>query len=393
MIKSIKICAVALCLTVLSARGAEEPVVLWPGGAPGAKGTEPADIPTLTSYPAAKDSANGTAVVICPGGAYRMHAVDHEGVQVARFFNKHGISAFVLKYRLGPQYGHPAPLQDAQRAVQWVRSEAAKFGIATNRIGIMGFSAGGHLASTLATHFEAGEANSNDAVARQSSRPDFAILGYPVVSMYEPNVHAFSRKMLLGDNPEPKMIKLLSNEKQVTSNSPPAFLMHTTEDNGVLPDNSILFYQAMRKAGVPVELHIFAFGPHGIGLAPADPAAGKWPELLLNWMRKSGFLTSKPRAAVSGNVHVNGKPLERGWVRLTPKNPTTEPTASAFFNGGKFNIKASDGPCLGEHKAEVIQVAIATTDKPSMEDLITIDAGMVTINPGMNALNLTLSAK
>ncbi|HYE33663.1 MAG TPA: alpha/beta hydrolase [Methylomirabilota bacterium] len=391
MLKAFVLCMVAASMTLLKA--AEEPIVLWPGGAPGAKGTAPADVPTLTPYLPEKSKANGAAVVVCPGGAYRMHAVDHEGVQVARFLNQHGIAAFVLKYRLGPTYNHPAPLNDAQRAVRHVRANAKELGIATNRVGIMGFSAGGHLASTLATHFDAAEENAKDEVGKQSSRPDFAILGYPVVSMYEPNVHAFSRKMLLGDNPDPKLVELLSNEKQVTSNTPPTFLMHTTEDNGVLPDNSILFYQALRTAGVPVELHIFAFGPHGIGLAPADPAAGKWPELLINWMRKSGFLTDKPRASVSGSVQVNGKPMERGWVRLTPESGDQEPVAAAFLSGGKFHLRGEHSPVIGTHKVEVVQVAESTTDRPSMEDLIVLPAGTFNVKQGTNTLTLNLSSK
>jgi acetyl esterase/lipase len=252
--------------------------LLWPEGAPGALGNEDRDKPSLTIYLADAAKRNGTAVVVCPGGGYRNLAMDHEGRQVAQFLNSIGISAFVLKYRLGPRYHHPIELGDAQRAIQIVRSRAREFNIAANRVGIMGFSAGGHLASTAGTHFDA------------ATRPDFLILCYPVIS-FDEYAHAGSRQNLLGENPDPKLVESLSNYKQVTPQTPPTFLFHTDADTSVPAENSVLFYMALRKARVPAELHIFEKGAHGVGLAPKDPVLSMWPLLLNNWFKTRGLLT------------------------------------------------------------------------------------------------------
>lgn len=266
-----------------------EEMPLWDNGAPGALGTDEADRPTLTLYRAAR-SPNGTAVVVAPGGGYGALAMDHEGRQVASYFNAMGVAALVLKYRLGPKYRHPIPLGDAQRAMRLARSRAADFGIAANRIGMMGFSAGGHLTATAGTHFAAGAADSPDPVERVSSRPDFLILGYPVIS-FDPAVrHAGSMRNLLGENPDPKLVEDLSNELRVTAETPPTFLFHTNADTGVPAENSVLFYLALRKAKVPAEMHIFETGPHGVGLALGDPALSAWPALLTTWMRGRGLL-------------------------------------------------------------------------------------------------------
>lgn len=266
-----------------------EEMPLWDKGAPGALGTDEADRPTLTLYRAAR-SPNGTAVVVAPGGGYGALAMDHEGRQVASYFNAMGVTALVLKYRLGPKYRHPIPLGDAQRAMRLARSRAADFGIAANRIGMMGFSAGGHLTATAGTHFTAGAADSPDPVERVSSRPDFLILGYPVIS-FDPAVrHAGSMRNLLGENADPKLVEDLSNERRVTAETPPTFLFHTNADTGVPAENSVLFYLALRKAKVPAEMHIFETGPHGVGLALGDPALSAWPALLTTWMRGRGLL-------------------------------------------------------------------------------------------------------
>ena len=265
---------------------AAEPKVelLWPKGAPGAVGKEDADRPELRIYlPAAKPS--GTAVVVCPGGGYGALAMDHEGRQIADWLNSLGVAAFVLKYRLGPRYHHPAPLQDAQRALRYVRLHAQELGIAPDRIGIWGFSAGGHLAATAGTHFHAGDSKAADPIERISSRPDFLILAYPVISFTAEYTHLGSRKNLLGDNPDPQLVESLSNEKQVTPETPPTFLFHTDGDTGVPPENSVSFYLALRKARVPAEMHIYEQGPHGVGLATADPILSSWPNRLADWLR------------------------------------------------------------------------------------------------------------
>ena len=255
---------------------------LWPNGAPGAAGSDDADQATITIYAANPAKSVGTAVVVCPGGGYGALAMDHEGRQVAEWLNGLGVSAFVLKYRLGPRYHHPAMMQDVQQAIRTVRSRAAEFKVRPDRIGVWGFSAGGHLASTAATHFE-----TKDGV---SSRPDFAILGYPVITMKDPYTHKGSRRNLLGENPDPTLVDLMSNETQVTAQTPPAFIFFTTDDQAVPVENGILFYQALHKAGVPAEIHIFETGRHGVGLAPNDPALSWWPKLLAEWLRGRGLL-------------------------------------------------------------------------------------------------------
>jgi acetyl esterase/lipase len=265
-------------------------VPLWEKGAPGALGDADADRPTITIYRAAR-GATGTGVVVAPGGGYGALAMDHEGRQVAAYFNAMGVSAFVLEYRLGPRYRHPIELGDAQRAMRLVRHRAQEFGVAPDRIGMMGFSAGGHLTATAGTRFDEGTPTAADPIDRVSSRPDFLILGYPVITFEAGVTHAGSVRNLLGESPAPELIELLSNERHVTAKTPPTFLFHTTADTGVPAENSVRFYMALKKAGVPAEMHIFENGPHGVGLALGDPALSAWPSLLTSWMRGRGLLT------------------------------------------------------------------------------------------------------
>ena len=272
---------------------APEEIPLWESGAPGAIGETDADRPTLTIYRASRNSS-GTAVVVAPGGGYGTLAVDHEGRQIAGFFNAMGVSAFVLKYRLGPRYRHPTQIGDAQRAIRLVRSRASTYGVSPDRIGMMGFSAGGHLTATAGTQFDDGKADAADPIDRAGSRPDFLILAYPVISFDPAITHAGSVRNLLGEKPDAKLIEKLSNDLQVTSKTPPAFLFHTTADTGVPVENSVRFYLALRRAAVPAELHVFENGPHGVGLALWDPALGSWPALLTNWLRARGLLTRPP---------------------------------------------------------------------------------------------------
>ncbi|MEP6915819.1 MAG: alpha/beta hydrolase [Acidobacteriota bacterium] len=267
---------------------------LWEHGAPGALGQADADTPTITVYRAPRGSS-GTAIIVAPGGGYGALAMEHEGYQEAYWYNAMGITAFVLKYRLGPRYHHPVELGDAQRAIRTVRARAAEFGVLPNRIGMMGFSAGGHLASTAGTHFDAGQPDAVDPIDRASSRPDFLILCYPVISFDPAVAHAGSVRNLLGPTPDPKLIEDLSNDLRVTPQTPPTFLFHTSNDNGVPVENSVRFYLALRKANVPVEMHLFENGPHGVGMALSDPSLSAWPSLLMNWLRARGLLT-KPAA-------------------------------------------------------------------------------------------------
>ncbi len=282
-------------LTLCAAQEKAKIELLWPMGAPGAVGTEDRDKPSLTIYLPPSDKANGTAVVVCPGGGYGMLATGHEGKDPADWLNRHGIAAFVLRYRLGPRYHHPAPIQDAQRALRLVRSRAKEWNLDPKRIGIWGFSAGGHLASTLATHFDDGKPDADDPIERVSCRPDFAILCYPVITLRPPVTHDGSRHNLLGANPDESLVASLCNDEQVTEKTPPTFLFHTDEDKAVPPENSILFYQALRKKKVPAELHIYEKGPHGIGLGFGRGAVSAWPEQLAGWLKTRGLLTPDKR--------------------------------------------------------------------------------------------------
>lgn len=263
-------------------------ILLWPDGAPGAQGDADIDKPDLTLYIASQNKVP-TGIIVCPGGGYVHLAMSYEGTDVAKWLNTMGISAFVLKYRLGPKYHHPAELDDAQRAIRYVRAHAAEFGIDPHHIGIWGFSAGGHLASTAGTHFDNGTPNSADPIDRESSRPDFMILAYPVITFEEPYAHRGSRDALLGPNPDPALVELLSNEEQVTKDTPPTFLFHTSDDPVVPVQNSVLFYLALRRAGVPAEMHIYEHGRHGVGLAQDSPELSTWPTLLANWLKLRGL--------------------------------------------------------------------------------------------------------
>ena len=285
------VCWVVSAKTLAGAEPKSE--LLWPAGAPGAVGTEDVDKPTLTFHPPSKEKANGTAVVVCPGGGYGGLALDHEGRQIADWLKRHGIAAFILKYRLGPRYGHPAPMLDVQRAIRTVRARADAYGVASDRIGVWGFSAGGHLASTAATRFDDGQPDAADPIDRVSCRPDFAILSYPVITMTDPYTHKGSRRNLLGAQPDPRLVEEMSNEKRVSKRTPPTFLFHTTEDRAVPPENSVLFYLALRKAGVPAELHIYEAGRHGVGLAQSDPVLATWPGRLADWLNRRGLIDGK----------------------------------------------------------------------------------------------------
>lgn len=265
-------------------------VPLWSEGAPGAQGNEETDRPTITPYLPSPESATGAAVVIFPGGGYGHLAVDHEGEQVARWLNSRGVAGFVVRYRLGPTYRHPTMLQDAQRAVRLVRHGAAEWGIDPDRIGVIGFSAGGHLVSSVGTHYDLPLGGPGDAVDGVSARPDFMMLIYPVVTMQLDYTHRGSRTNLLGDEPADSLVWKMSSELQVTPETPPTFLIHTTDDAAVPVENSLGFYAALRQAGVPVEMHIFQTGRHGFGLAPDDPSLSSWAWMAERWMIQNGWL-------------------------------------------------------------------------------------------------------
>jgi len=290
-----------VCITALLAlplalapatAGEGKELKLWPGGAPGAKGDTDKDVPAVFVYLPPKDKANGSAVVICPGGGYGALMMSYEGHDVARWLNSLGTAGIVLRYRHGPKYHHPIPLGDAQRALRLTRAHAKEWGLDPQRVGILGFSAGGHLASTAGTHFDAGKSDSDDPIERESCRPDFMILVYPVVTMTDPYAHAGSRKNLLGEKPDPQLVESLSNETQVTAKTPPAFLVHTTGDTVVPPENSVQFYLALRRAKVPAELHVYEQGQHGAaqGVGRTGVPAKTWPERCAAWLEARGIL-------------------------------------------------------------------------------------------------------
>ncbi len=287
------LCASAVSVFAAPPEGIER-VPLYPEGAPGVvqgedKDTDPT-APTIDIY-VPRANANGAAVVVLPGGGYGNLAMDHEGKQVGEFFNRHGIAAFVTRYRHAPRYRHPIPMNDAQRAIQWVRANAQKFGVDPKRIGVLGFSAGGHLASTVSTKFNDGDPAATDPVARVSSRPDWAVLCYPVITFTQPTMHSGSRKNLLGDRvDDAELVKSLSSELQVSERTPPTFLFHTNEDTGVPPENSVLYYLALREKKVPAELHIFRPGRHGLGLALNNPQVAPWSGLIIPWLDGLGML-------------------------------------------------------------------------------------------------------
>ena len=289
-INTIFLVAVTGLVLTAPARGQmDNQIPLWPLAAPQAKGAGPEDNPAILLYlPSARQPTPG--IVICPAGGYASLSLDGEGRQVAEWLNNLGIAAFVLKYRLAPTYHYPVPLLDAQRAMRYVRSNASLYNLAENEIGIMGFSAGGHLAAMAATHFDAGKASPSDGIDRMSSRPNFLVLIYPVITCSEPFLYALSCSNLLGAHPDPNLAALVSNEKHVTAKTPPTFLFHTYDDPTVPVENSLVFFSALRKAGVPAELHIYEHGPHGVGLAQDDPVLSTWPKLLENWFRGRGLL-------------------------------------------------------------------------------------------------------
>jgi acetyl esterase/lipase len=293
-----------LLMTALVTLSEAAPLVipLWPEGLPGAKaiGTERNEDggrisnvsePTLTVYGPAVDRPNGTAVIIAPGGGYVRLSTDREGVQYANWLSTLGVTSFVLKYRM-QEFGHPAPLQDVLRAVRIVRSRAAEFKINPARIGVMGSSAGGHLAASAGTLFAHPAGKTGAPLDATNARPDFLILMYPVISMDDPVAHAGSRKALLGANPSAELLQLMSLEKQVTSATPPTLLIHTQEDQTVPVENAVRFYQALTKAKVPAEMYLFEHGSHGMGMKAEFGTASDWPARAAEWLRNRGLLTA-----------------------------------------------------------------------------------------------------
>lgn len=268
-------------------------IPLWPEGVPGALGNEESDIPTLTVYLAPAGKATGAAMIICPGGGYHHLAAIH-GQPVAEWLNGIGVAGFVLKYR-HLRYKHPVPWQDGARAIRTVRARAAEWGLDPKRIGIMGFSAGGHLASMTGTHFDPGEPGAADPVQRVSSRPDLMILSVAVITMRPPYAHAGSVENLLGKDPKPELVAFCSTDEQVTRETPPSLIVGSWSDTVVPIENSLRFAAALRAAGVACEMHLYEQGPHNFLLAQGETRRilDTWWDHAADWLRQHGFAAAR----------------------------------------------------------------------------------------------------
>jgi acetyl esterase/lipase len=368
-----------------SAVRALESIPLWPGQV----------TPKVDVYRPEATTDTGMAVVICPGGGYGGLAADHEGRQPALFFTAHGLTAYVLEYRHGGNgFRHPIPSDDARRALRLAHSRHPD-----GRVGIMGFSAGGHLAAHVGTRFDLGNAAAPDTFERTSSRPDFLVLCYPVASFDPAITHAGSVKNLLAERAtDPEMIQLLSNERHVTPETPPTFLFHTTTDGAVKVENSLRFYEALRKCKIPCELHVYGQGDHGVGLMQGDPILGTWPGHLAAWLRSEGLLARKvERAAVSGTVTLNDQPVSWATLVFTPEDPKLRRVA-ARVRHGKYSLTAETGVPLGPQR---LAITLSTQDAPhvsaplgvfTMEEATHATGNALTtlITPGKNDCSLTL---
>ena len=331
-------------------------------------GDEAVDRPQLSVHLPPGETATGTGVIVAPGGGYRILAADHEGLQVARWLNRRGIAAFVLRYRLGERYHSAVSLQDGLRAVRLVRHRAGEFGVARNRVGMLGFSAGGHLAVAVGTSWDGGSGEAEDPVERESARPDFLA-----------PVYAVTNGILRGRKAE----EYTPADTRVTAETPPTFLVHSHEDAIVPASQSTLFYDALLAAGVPAELHIYGFGEHGMGLGVGDADFRGWPTLLHNWLRRSGFLTSKERCTVRGRVTVEGAVPGMAWVSFTPLDENAPPARSRTSRGedGRFAIDAAHGVVHGPHRVAVHHISeqfpFEKTGVYTLADAVAYDCGTI----------------
>lgn len=362
---------------------------LWDGDAPDAKGKGPEDRPHLDIFLAPKERATGTAMIVCPGGGFRERAMDWEGVQVAQWLNAQGIHAFVLSYRIRPAgYERTAAWADGARAVRHVRFHAKDYGVNPRRIGVIGFSAGSMIASQLAASFDAGSPSAADPIERVSSRPDFVapIYGRPLRQD--------------GDSTKPVA---------VPADTPPIFTVLTMRDETIDPQLTFREYQALRAAGVEAELHVFGGdGSHGRGLHAGDPYTGEWPDLMLNWLRRTALMTERERVPVEGVMTIDGVPMFAGWVTFTPVDDPNLPASSIFYNDkyrkvgkpGRFYIDQKFGPVPGVYRVEVRHVSKDFILVPSMaaaEKYTSLAPGgrpiIVEIKPGPNVVDLAIRTK
>lgn len=328
--------------TTVVSQKLDDPILLWPEGAPGATGSSDEDKPAIIPFIPEASKKNGSAVLVVPGGGFTIRAVDHEGVLVAQWLKARGITAFLLRYRLRPLYSRNDWLRDGQRAMQYIRSHADDYKISIDRVGAVGFSAGANLIADMAFHPITGNTTARDPFERFSTQPDFLILAYGSIQM-------------------PADV-----DPSVLSNFPPVFMYGTAEDAGITK-NMVTLYSAFLQANVPAEAHFFRNGEHGSGFAIGDPILGQWPELMYKWLESDGFLTSKPQHTLTGTVKLDGSPLLRGMVVLTPVDQPNAPPVSVLITNtgtgelGRFNVPASRGPVEGQYKVEVRQDATRWT--------------------------------
>lgn len=377
----------AFCSVAAFAANETKTVLLWPEGAPGAKGGEDRDKPSLLLYPAPADKATGACVVVAPGGGYAVLAIDHEGQQVARWLNSFGVSAVVLKYRLKPKYQPSDALLDGKRAVRWVRANAKELNADPKRVGMLGFSAGAHLTACVAIDSDAGKADATEAIEKESCRPDYMFLIYGgAVSVGDP------KNFGPNDPPGPGF----------TKDSPPAFMMCSHMDN-LLP-RALECYKALQTAKVDTEFHVYGgWGPHGLGLAPGEPGLGTWPDLARTWMRRQNFLTNQPRASLKGKLTLDGVPVNRAWVTLIPIDNPNAPIAATHFgqnSKGEYKLADKHGPVPGPHRVEIRIHAHVFNDFPSIDDVLLLtkltptgEELKVDVKPGENEFNFDLKTK
>ena len=351
----------AMLGTPLAAATAAPPprtALLWPDGAPGARGDSTEDRPAVTAYLPSPEASTGAGVLVFPGGGFTRRCEDHEGVLVAEWLRAHGVAAFLVRYRVVPIGTLKDALEDGHRAVQYVRAHAAELGVSPQRLGAIGFSAGAVLAANVSLRPRPAQAASPDPLHRVGSRPDFLVLAYGDAGQANPGLRGLAATGLT----PPEASGLFSPTAEEIAAAPPSFLFVTSEDAGQARNMADL-YSRLIGARRPVEAHFFGFGEHGTGFAQGDPLLGQWPTLLLSWMRTSGLLTDQPRVALRGRVTVDGRPLPRGTVVLTPQESTAAPAVIAYVFGtqsqpGEFAVRAERGPTPGRYRVEVRQDAI-----------------------------------
>lgn len=343
--KPIKFLAPLLFLTITCVAIGQklaDPVLLWPEGAPGATGTSDEDKPAIIPFVPEPSKRNGAAILVVPGGGFTIRATDHEGVLVAQWLKDHGFTAFLLRYRLRPLYARPDWLKDGQRGIQYIRAHAEEYKLSIDRVGAVGFSAGANLIADMALNPIAGMPTASDPLERFSSNPDFLILAYGSIR--------------LPTNSDPSAFK----------DFPPVFMYGTAED-ATTTKGMVALYAGLLQANVPAEAHFFRNGEHGSGFAIGDPVLGEWPDLMYRWLASDGFLTDRRQVALSGIVRLDGSPLLRGMIVLTPVDQPNAPPVVVYMTNtgtgelGRFNVPADRGPVEGKYKVDVRQEATRWT--------------------------------